>query len=414
MVSANPRATCIQALRQWEQSGQFADEILHGLLARSGLSALDRSFVTETFYGILRNLALLDFLIGLLREDKTDPETRRVLRLGLYQIFLMRVPAHAAVNETVNLAARARGMVNAVLRRAVREHEQIIPRIQNAEAPVRFSHPAFLVKRWEQQFGKQNAEELCQWNNQPAEIYLRVNTLRVTPGELLRTNEDAQPVDAHPLALKVTQVPMNWILKGLCYVQDPSTLLACDLLGAQPGEKVLDACAAPGGKTSYIAQQMADSGRVVATDTAPARLRQLTQNLQRLGASNTEVQQHDWTTPSTTFEPGSFDRILVDAPCSNTGVIRRRVDVRWRLTHEDFGRMQQRQLQILRNVIPLLRSGGTLVYSTCSLEPEENQQVVQLLSSGFPQLQFEQEIQSLPFRDRIDGAYAAKFTFQTN
>lgn len=410
MVSANPRAVCVQAIRRWEQSSHFADEVLHGLLAKSGLSVLDRAFVTETFYGILRNLTLLDFLIGLLREDKVDPETRRVLRLGLYQIFLMRVPAHAAVNETVKLAARARGLVNALLRRAVREHEEIIQKIHAAEVPVRYSHPAFLVKRWVQQFGTSNAEELCRWNNTPAEIYVRINTLKVTAGELLCSNPDAQVSEKHPLALKVAQVPMAWILNGLCYVQDPSTLLACDLLGAQPGEKVLDACSAPGGKTSYIAQQMADNGSLIATDSAPARLKQLRQNLQRLGVSNARTQLHDWTTSSGNFEPESFDRILVDAPCSNTGVIRRRVDVRWRLTPDDFARMQKKQLQILRNVAPLLRPGGTLVYSTCSLEPEENQLFVQLLAREVPGLKFEQELQALPFRDRIDGAYAAKFT----
>lgn len=410
MARANPRILCIEALRRWEQSRHFADEVLHHLLASKELSTLDRAFLTEVFYGILRNLSLLDFIIGKLREGKVDAQTRRILRLGLYQIFLMRVPSHAAVNETVALAGKSRALVNAVLRRAAREHTSIIDSLERAQASVRFSHPSFLIERWTKQFDQTTAIDLCRWNNQPAEIYVRANTLRITPGELLRASGDAEASEAHPMTLKVAKLPLQWVLKGLCYVQDPSTLLACDLLGAHPGQRILDACAAPGGKTSYIAQQMANTGQLIATDCAPPRLKQLTQNLHRLGVKNTSVQLHDWNTPGVPFEIGSFDGILIDAPCSNTGVIRRRVDVRWRLSPEDFERMQAKQLQILRNVLPMLRKGGTLVYSTCSMEPEENQQVVAKISEEFPELQFIQEVQALPFLDRIDGAYAAKFT----
>lgn len=410
MPHANPRILCVEALRRWEQGPHFADDVLHQLLASKGLSTLDRAFLTDTFYGILRNLSLLDFLIGQLREGKIDATTRRILRLGLYQVFLMRVPSHAAVNETVSLAGKSRALVNAVLRRAVREHAAMIESIERSEPHVRFSHPMFLVERWARQFGQEHVMELCRWNNTPAEVYVRTNTLRVTTGELLRATDEAELCEAHPLSLKVAKIPLQWILKGLCYVQDPSTLLACDLLDAQPGERVLDACAAPGGKSSYIAQQMKNTGLLLATDSAPVRLKPLTQNLQRLGVTNTSVQQHDWTTPKSTLEGGSFDRILVDAPCSNTGVIRRRVDVRWRLTPEDFERMQEKQLQILRNVAPMLRKGGTLVYSTCSLDAEENQQVVARVAHEIPELQFVEEQQALPFRDKTDGAYAAKFT----
>lgn len=410
MVRPNPRSACIEALRNWEQGKLFADEVLHRLLASRSFSALDRAFLTELFYGVLRNLSLLDFIIGLLREGKIDAETRRILRLGLYQLLLMRVPSHAAVNETVSLAGRSRGVVNAILRRATREHPEIIAKIQSAAPAVRFSHPAFLINRWRQQFNDAEALELCGWNNLPAEIYVRANTLRVTPGELLRASEDAEPMDAHPLSLRMKKLPLGWILKGLCYVQDPSTLTACDLLDAQPGERILDACAAPGGKTSYIAQQMANRGSLVATDSAAGRLKPLIENLQRLGVTNATVFEHDWTTASGTLEPESFDRILVDAPCSNTGVIRRRIDVRWRLTPDDFLRMQQKQLAILKNLAPLLRKGGTLVYSTCSLEPEENEQLVELVSKEIPELKFQLHTQKLPFRDKVDGAYAAKFT----
>jgi len=198
-------------------------------------------------------------------------------------------------------------------------------------------------------------------------------------------------------------------MRGLCYVQDPSTLLACDLLAPQPGEQVLDACAAPGGKTTYLAQLMSNEGRIAACDTSSHRLKRLEENLERLGATCVEVVKCNWLEPDPPFEPGSFDRILLDAPCSNTGVIRRRVDVRWRLAADDFPRMQEKQFTILRNLVPLLKKGGTIVYSTCSLEPEENEKLTARVTAEIPELRFVESRQTLPYRDEIDGAFAAKF-----
>ncbi len=161
----------------------------------------------------------------------------------------------------------------------------------------------------------------------------------VTVGELLRTSATAQPSPTHPLAIQVQHIPPSWIALGLCYVQDPSTLLSCDLLAPQPGETVLDACAAPGAKTTYLAQLMQDEGRIVACDLYESRVARLRENLQRLGVTIAQAIQHDCMQAGAPLTAGSFDRILVDAPCSNTGVIRRRVDVRWRLTEEDFIRI---------------------------------------------------------------------------
>lgn len=412
MPHANPRAVCVQALNRWESEKKFADELLHESLASTPLTTLDRAFLTEAFYGVVRNLSRLDFFIAQLRDAPVDAMTRQILRLGFYQIFHMRIPHHAAVNETVNLAGKARGLVNALLRRSIREQETLLRRIEQSSQAVQFSHPEFLIERWQRQFGPNEAHQLCKWNNSPAEVYVRANGLKVTTGELLRTVSDASVSPAHPLAIKVKQIPYPWIIHGLCYIQDPSTLLACDLLDPKPGEHVLDACAAPGGKTSYLAQLMSNEGFIAACDSSPHRLRRMQENLIRLGVTCAKVFLVNWLGEPAPFEPQSFDRILLDAPCSNTGVIRRRIDVRWRLAREDFHRMHERQIAIFKALVPLLKKGGVLVYSTCSLEPEENEKLVERARSEIPVLNFIESRQTLPFRDHIDGAFAAKFVLE--
>jgi 16S rRNA (cytosine967-C5)-methyltransferase len=220
-----------------------------------------------------------------------------------------------------------------------------------------------------------------------------------------------QPVESHPLMLKMDRLPIPWIVSGLCYVQDPSTLMACEMLAPAPGERVLDACAAPGGKTSYLAQMMQNEGTIVACDVSADRITRLRENLDRLAVSNVEVTRADWlNAPPQPKEMGTFDRILLDAPCSNTGVIRRRVDVRWRLKPDDFTRMPDVQLALIKNVAALLKPGGTLVYSTCSIEPEENDEVARRAARDIAGLNFQTARRTLPFRDKVDGAFAAVFT----
>jgi len=409
MAAANARSACLHALLEWEKGRAFSDEILHETLESVPLGALDRAFLMEIFFGILRNLSRLDFLIAQLREGDLDLHTRELLRIGLYQIFHMRTPAHAAVNETVSLAARTRGLVNAILRRALRETNTLETQLLAADEATRVSHPQFLIDRWRQNFGPDATTALCQWNNVPPDLHVRANGLKVTVGELLRTVPDANRSPAHPQAIKVHQLPSSWIMRGLCYVQDPSTLLACDLLAPQPGETVLDACAAPGGKTTYLAELMRNEGRIVATDLYESRVVRLRENLARLGATAAEAIQHDAMQSGGPLAGAAFDRILVDAPCSNTGVIRRRVDVRWRLTDEDFVRMPAQQLALVRRTSTMLKRGGTLVYSTCSLEPEENENVVEGILRQLPELRCVETRRTLPFADGVDGAFAAKF-----
>lgn len=409
-MAANPRLLCVRALCEWEKGRTFSDEILHSTLAHNPLPPMERGFLTELFFGVLRNLARLDFLIGQLRESPVEVETHELLRMGLYQLFHMRVADHAAVNETVRLAgSKTRGLVNAVLRRALREKADLEGLLERSDMATRTSHPEFLLARWRAAFGQEATEALCAWNNAPAEVHARANGLKTTVAELLGSEPGATLSPAHPKAIKVERLPADWLAKGLCYMQDPSTLMACDLLAPQPGEMVLDACAAPGGKTTYLAELMENRGTIMACDLFESRVERLRENLARLGVTIARPLVHDCMRAGPPLAPESFDRILVDAPCSNTGVLRRRVDVRWRLTEEDFIRMPAQQLALVKRTATLLKPGGTLVYSTCSLEAEENDRVVAQAQAAIPGLELVETKRKLPFVDRVDGAFAAKF-----
>jgi 16S rRNA (cytosine967-C5)-methyltransferase len=408
--TASSRALALAALEEWRDGRKFADAILAERLGSAALAPSDRAFATELFYGVLRNLMLLDFWIGQLRSGHLDHDARDLLRLGLYQLFLLQTPQHAAVYETVELAGRRnRGLVNGILRNAVRGKADLLEKAEAQDLAVRQSHPQFLVGRWSKTFGAPDTENLCQWNNRPAPVYARINRLK-SPRDGLQVEPDRArnpgvPANFLPLAT----IPTDALAAGHCYIQDPSTATACTLLDPQPGDRVLDACAAPGGKTAYVAELMKNNGTIVACDRDKERVEILRENLKRLAVTIAQCLQHDWSSGEPLQDSPRFDRILVDAPCSNTGVMRRRVDVRWRLTPDDFSRMAALQMRIARAVVPLLKPGGTLVYSTCSLEPEENEQIVEKIADEFPFLRFEEQKSVLPFRDNFDGAFAARF-----
>ncbi len=400
-----PRIACLHALAEWESGQVRADDLLHRPGVCDGFAARDRALFTELFYGILRNLRALDFLIDHLRGGGLDPVTRNILRCGLYQLRWLRIPDHAAVNESVASAGRARGLVNALLRRSIREREDLDRLLAGASPGIRHSHPDFLVARWVARFGSTRAEAMLAEDNRPSELFVRVNLLLSTPEELIRAVPDAEPVAGRGDVFRVRHLPGDFLERGLGYMQDPATLAAVEMLDPQSGDTVLDACAAPGGKAAFIAQCMGDRGTLVATDCDPVRLGRLRENLTRLGVTIARVEAVDWVRGVASV--GMFDRILLDAPCSNSGVLRRRVDARWRLVPDDFVRMAARQLRMLRHLIPCLKPGGRLVYSTCSIEPEENGEVVRALLSATPALRLEREHESIPGPGSHDGAYAA-------
>ncbi|HEY6071408.1 MAG TPA: 16S rRNA (cytosine(967)-C(5))-methyltransferase RsmB [Chthoniobacterales bacterium] len=419
MAQTSARGVALAALRSWRTKKQFADAIIAQALAKAPLSSADRGFALELFNGVLRNVTLLDFWIRNLRPRRLDVDLRDVLRLGLYQLFIIGTAEHAAVNETVQLVLKSqRAIVNAILRSAIREGPTLRDQANAQPLEIRTSHPKFLVERWQKQFGAKATQALCEWNNQPPPIYARINQLdRQT---FLDRYRDARPL---PKISNFVELPSPGaaLAAGDCYVQDPSTAIACDLLAPQPDERILDACAAPGGKTSYLAELMQNRGLILACDREPDRLRLLEENLKRLGVQNAKIVQQDWTKNPIAPEilsAAPFDRILIDAPCSNTGVMRRRVDVRWRLKPTDFARMRVRQIEIARAAMPLLKKDGVLVYSTCSLEREENEDVIRQLTGEMPArhslggggsiLRLEEEKFSTPFGNHFDGAYAAK------
>ncbi len=333
---------------------------------------------------------------------------RDILRLGLYQIFLLDTPEHAAVFETVEVAPkRQRSFINAILRAALWRKDELSACVAAQPISIQFSHPNFLIDRWQSEFGHEAVIDLCCWNNRPAPLYARINRTRISVRDFLRDHPGSFVVPDHENFVALTSVPVDSLARGECYVQDASTSLACRLLDPQPGDRVLDACAAPGGKTGYLAGLMENRGEIVACDRDRQRLTLLRENVHRLGISNVRFRQYDWLRGE--LNSSRFDKILLDAPCTNTGVMRRRVDVRWRLRPRDFDRMQKQQLAIARAVIPLLKAGGVFVYSTCSIEPEENDQVAEKISREFPDLKLDRMKTILPFRDGFDGAFAARF-----
>ena len=409
--SRSARALATAALAEWRPGRRFADSILQERLDRSSLASADRAFATELFYGVLRNLTLLDFWIGRLRSAPLDDSSRDLLRLGLYQMFILRTPGHAAVFETVALAsARQRTLINGVLRTAQRRINDLEATARTAPLATRRSHPPFLLERWNQKWGAEATEAFCQWNNEPAAVYARINSLKISPEHFLRKHPSSEPVADVNGFVRLAHIPLEAVARGECYIQDPSTRVACELLDPQPGDDVLDACAAPGGKTGLLAALMGNRGHLIACDRDPSRVDTLRQNLERLGVTIASVICHDWNAgqPLETAAPATFDRILLDAPCTNTGVMRRRVDVRWRLRPGDFARMPQEQLRLVRFLVPLLKPGGSLVYSTCSVEEEENDEVVTEALKEFPSLELSEQKAVLPFRDGFDGAFAAR------
>jgi 16S rRNA (cytosine967-C5)-methyltransferase len=412
VARTSARRVALAALRTWRREKEFADAVISSALSKAEFQSADRAFAVELFYGVVRNRTLLDFWIRELRRGRVDEDLRDILRIGLYQLFIAKTPEHAAVYETVDLSPkRQHAIINAILRSAARDRRSLQRRANSQSLDVRTSHPQFLIERWTKQFGGGAAEALCTWNNQAPPIYARINRLKIDRQSFLERYRNARTLPKVSNFVELP-APAKALDQGDCYVQDPSTSIACELLQTKPGEKILDACAAPGGKTGYLAELMANQGLLIACDREPARLNLLDENLARLGVRIAKIVCHDWmksAVPPEILSAAPFDRILIDAPCTNTGVMRRRVDVRWRLKPADFNRMRARQIEITRAVIPFLKPGGILVYSTCSLEREENEDVVQTLLRVMSILQLEEERRSTPFQDNFDGAFGARF-----
>ena len=396
-------------------------------LASPSLSSRDRSLVHELVYGVLRTRRLLDRLLGTMVTRQPPAMLQTALQLGLYQIlFLERIPDFAVVDEMVaivkdKMGRQHGGVLNAILRRTVREKAEIesaIAAFRQSEPDVAYSCPSWLYKKWQTQLSESDLLGLLKWQSGIPSVFARLNRLRSTEAELEE--------QASEEGLKLEGVDLSWntsarvyrisnasglarresFQAGGYYLQDPSTLLSVDLLDPQPNERVLDMCAAPGGKTSFIAEKMRNSGEIIACDSVADRLKLVTENCQRLGITSVKTQLlQDASFPEANV--GAFDRVLVDVPCSNTGVLRRRVDLRWRLRQREIRQLIRIQSRLIRQAAVCVRPGGRLVYSTCSLEPEENGEIVAAFLAEVEGFRLESERQLTPYQDECDGAYVA-------
>jgi 16S rRNA (cytosine967-C5)-methyltransferase len=423
-----PRQIAIRVLKERLLEQDYTENLFEKELSQHRLSGVDRGLCQELVYGIARWQLTLDWLIACKTEGRTQKEELRVLlQLGLYQMFwLDRIPNHAAVHETVELAKEMglgpqAGFLNAVLRGYTRERvetEKLLADLKTEQPALGHSHPEWLYQRWLARWGAEKTAQLMQLNNTPPPTFARLNTLK-TDAATLATQWEFEglkfaarswdwtgdglvfQLDSHPPLAALRSFRDGWF-----YVQDPSTLLAVHILDPLPAHTVLDLCAAPGGKTTFIAQRMQNRGRITAQDAQADRLDLIRENCERLGVTCVEAS----VAPSGIIaNPAKkFDRVLVDAPCSNSGVMRRRVDLRWRIRIEEIERLRADQLQVLRQAAPRVKPGGILVYSTCSLEPEENSELVKQFLAEHPNFNLESERELLPFVEGVDGAYVAK------
>ncbi len=404
VAASAARRTAFDVVLRVDRDAAFADELLHSARL-APLGERERAFVTELVMGCLRRRGELDHAVSCrLRKPlrSLDPEVLVVLRLGAYQLRYMRsVPAHAAVSETVELVKgtgkrSAAGLVNAVLRR--------LPPLPPPDEAARLSHPDWLVQRWRTSLGPQDCETLLAANLRKPWAYFRISSpaLPETVLPLLsRAGLVAEPTSlprAYRLAAGNAAAAVT-ASEGAVTFLDINSQRVAALLDVQPGCSVLDVCAAPGGK----ARILAESGPVVAGDRWSHRLHAM----RRLGSRGIRLLQMDAerTLPFAT----RFDRILVDAPCSGTGTLARNPEIKWRLSPADLDDLHARQTRILRNALETLAPGGLLIYSTCSLEPEENEHVVRSVLGNRPGWKASKVLATLPGKDPGDGFQAWRF-----
>ncbi|MED2010437.1 MULTISPECIES: 16S rRNA (cytosine(967)-C(5))-methyltransferase RsmB [Brevibacillus] len=421
MAKKGARDIALDVLNRVEEHQSYSNLELKHVLNREELRAPDAGLVTELVYGtIQRRLTLDTALDRFIRGKKVQTWVKNLLRLSLYQIrFLDRIPDRAVVHEAVEIAKR-RGhqgiasMVNGVLRNALRSPDlwdKLGSGDDAARLSIEQSHPEWLVRRWAGQYGIEETRRILESNNRPPRTSIRVNTLKSTRDELLGKLREqfsaVEPSVVSPDGLVMEgghAAGTEWFRQGLFTVQDESSMLVAPALAADPGMRVLDACAAPGGKTTHIAALMQNRGEIIASDVHPHKRDLIAQNAKRLGITIIEPIVSD-ALHLGEKKLGTFDRILLDAPCTGFGVIRRKPDLKWNKTPDDVKAIAELQYKLLESVAALLAPGGLLVYSTCTIEPEENQLIVQRFVKNHPAFELDRTLaDDLPasVRDKID------------
>ena len=441
-MSSPARATALRVLVACRTNGSWADAALKAQVSRDGLSGADAALCSRIVYGVMQNRMLLDFYIAAYCSQKPDhlqPPLLDILRIGAYQIlFLDKVPDSAAVNESVELAkltkrGQASGLVNAVLRK-ISQNKQTLPAIPDRDTErylsIRYSHPKWLVKRLITLLGREETEAFLAANNDVAPMTVQVNPLKTTPEELI-----AQLAEAG-----VTAVPHAWVpgclelsstgdltdlsafREGAFLVQDPAARLVSLIADVQPGQQVLDVCAAPGGKSFSAAFAMEDQGSVLACDLHENKLKRIRDGAERLGLTCIQTSAADGREPRTEWQD-AFDTVLVDAPCSGLGISRKKPDTRYKRA-DDLFTLPVVQAAILDNAAGYVKPGGTLVYSTCTILPEENEQVTDAFLAEHPEFVKEPfalpspvgntdgQLTLWPQRHGTDGFYICRMTRQ--
>jgi 16S rRNA (cytosine967-C5)-methyltransferase len=425
---APARRCAYTVLRRVFERGAYADQALQA--EASGLDGRDRAFAMRLAYGSVQRKGTLDHLIERLAERpsaRLDPPVLAALRLGLFELVYLRgSPDYAVVADAVELAkteARAgHGLVNAVLRRAAREgSDALLSELSDdtpEQAAVKHSHPEWIARLWWQVLGAEQARALMACDNEPGEVALRANTLVMDAATLaaqlpVRTHRDPEipealvldePLDVHGSSL--------W-RAGAFLAQSRAAMLVARVLAPRDGERVLDLCAAPGGKSTHIAALMQGGGEVVAVEHNRSRAGALARTTQRLHASNIRVEVGDaarWPSSDRAQNGTPFDRVLVDPPCSGLGTLQARADLRWRVTPDAIQQMARTQSAILAAGAAALRPGGVLVYSTCTISPIENERLIDVFLDSHRDFRLDDPVQTLPHRDHTAGFFIARLS----
>lgn len=387
------RETALSILVKWEERQAYSNLLLNQVLKESSFDERDKRLITELVYGTIQRKNTLDWILNqLVKKGVQSLElwVRQLLRLGVYQLlYLHRIPERAAIYETVQISKKRghrgiSGLVNGVLRSFVRNEQKLTPKSDPqtlTEKAIYYSHPEWMIKRMEQAYGEDETKEALLSNQQPPRVSVRVNPLKIERVAFIKEWNTTENGKAKVSEIATEGVTISgggnpaftkWFQEGYCTIQDESSMLVASALSPEPGMKVLDVCAAPGGKTTHLAEMMKNQGEIVACDVHDHKLSLIQSNASRLGVDMISVRQIDGRMLPKHFQPGTFDAILLDAPCSGLGVIRRKPDLKWSKEAKNIDALVELQKELLDAAAPLLKPGGVLVYSTCTWEPREN------------------------------------------
>lgn len=433
------RGLAVKILNRVERTDAYLEKLLDNEMRNSELSGQDKALLYEIVHGVIRWMGRLDWVLNGFYKgqfSKAIPNLKNGLRVALYQImFLDRIPDHAIVNEAVEFVKKLQGqkpadLTNAILRNIIRSKNAI--RYPDPEEDLigylcaYYSHPSWMVKRYLERFGREATEKLLTANNEKPYLTLKINALKTNPEEFkhLLNNVNLKFIQGRYLQeffqlQNLTNITAwDYFSQGYFNVQDESAGLACRLLDAQPGMRVLDLCAAPGGKSTYIAGLIHDEGEIIALDRYESRLNIMRKNMERLGIKSVKTIEVN----ALEYEDSKFDRVLADVPCLGSGTLSKKPDIKWKKDVFDLRKINDLQYELLVKASQLVKNGGVVVYSTCSIEPEENFETVKRFLGEHPEFKlkdasefFTKEIvdengciQTLPHIHHMDGAFAAK------